>query len=97
MRLSGSKIVGRRTKLVDQYLIEKSNRKKSELEHLREQLKLAYGPLFCFASQNEMFFVLNKRIHGAYNQYFGQDWDISRETRDQLSAEMIKTWNPGTG
>lgn len=70
----------------------RSARRTGELDRLRQQLEVVYGPCFFFTCQNEKMVELNKSIHSAYSEHFsGKDWSDDANTQDSLKRETKDT------
>jgi len=69
-----------------------SARRAREVEGLREQLRLLYGPLFFFTSQNEQLFKLTGNVEDARREFFeGKKWSNDEKTQESLRKEHLAT------
>jgi hypothetical protein len=63
-----------------------------ELDRLRQQLEVVYGPCFFFTCQNEKMFELNTSIQNAYSAHFvGKDWSPDEQTQESVRRETKDT------
>jgi|GEM_PF-1819951 len=69
-----------------------SARRTREVESLREQLSLLYGPLFFFTRQNEELFKLSDNVRSVYNDFFGgKNWSDDEQTQARLDKQVEAT------
>lgn len=70
----------------------RSAQRSGELDRLRQQLEVVYGPCFFFTCQNEKMFDLNKSIQDAYSAHFGdKQWSLDQRTRELVRREAKDT------
>jgi hypothetical protein len=73
-----------------------SARRAREVESLREQLRLLYGPLFFFTCQNEELFKLTDNVQNAYRDFFeGKTWSEDAKTQELLTKNADATIDLG--
>jgi hypothetical protein len=70
-------------------------RRQNEIQHLLNQLKDLYGPVYFFTSQNEQLFGLCDDVHDAYSTHFGQNWSPDARTQETLSKQAGATIDLG--
>lgn len=69
-----------------------SARRAREVEMLREQMRLLYGPLFFFTSQNEKLFKLAGNVQDARREFFeDKEWSNEERTQEALSKQHLAT------
>jgi hypothetical protein len=69
-----------------------SARRAREVEMLREQMRLLYGPLFFFTSQNEELFKLTGNVQDARREFFeDKKWSNEEQTLEALSKQHLAT------
>src|SRR5258708_5105012 len=68
-----------------------SARRAREVEALREQLHLLYGPLFFLTSQNEELFKSTDKVRGVYDEYFVGKWSEDENTQNTLDKQAEAT------
>jgi hypothetical protein len=69
-----------------------SARRAREVESLRDQLRLLYGPLYFFTSQNEELFKLSGNVQEARHEYFeGRKWSEEDATSEALTKQHLAT------
>jgi hypothetical protein len=69
-----------------------SARRAREVEFLREQHRLLYGPLFFFTSQNEELFKLAGHVDTVRRDYFeGKKWSGEEQAQEALSKQHLAT------
>ena len=70
----------------------RSAQRSGELERLRQQLEVVYGPCFFFTCQNQKMFELNKSIQDAYSAHFvGKNWSLDQQTQESVRREAKDT------
>src|ERR1039457_50696 len=63
-----------------------------EVDLLREQNRLLYGPLFFFTSQNEALFKLAGHVNEVRREYFeGRKWSEEAQAQEILSKQHDAT------
>ena len=68
------------------------SRRQRELDHVRDQLKSLYGPLYFFTCQNEKLFEINKKIHDGYQiEFVDKNWSSDQLTRQRLKEQAETT------
>ncbi|MGO9010288.1 MAG: hypothetical protein ACLQPN_09305 [Bryobacteraceae bacterium] len=69
-----------------------SARRAREVEVLRDQLRLLYGPLFFFTSQNEQLFKVTGDVERARAKFFeGKNWSSEEEALEELTKRHSAT------
>jgi hypothetical protein len=69
-----------------------SARRAREVDLLREQNRLLYGPLFFFTSQNEALFKLAGHVNEVRREYFeGGNWSDEAQAQEVLGKQHIAT------
>jgi hypothetical protein len=69
-----------------------SARRAREVEGLREQLRLLYGPLFFFTIQNEQLFKLTGNVQDARREFFeGKKWSNEEKAQEALRKQHLAT------
>jgi hypothetical protein len=70
----------------------RSAQRSGELDRLRQQLEVVYGPCFFFTCQNQRMFDLNKSIQDAYSAHFVETkWSLDEKTQESVRQEAKET------
>ena len=70
----------------------RSAQRSGELDRLRQQLEVVYGPCFFFTCQNQKMFDLNKSIQDAYSTHFVETkWSLDEKTQESVRQEAKET------
>jgi hypothetical protein len=62
----------------------RSARREREIARLQEQLRLLYGPLWFFTSQNEQLLKLAGSVQDAHQEFFTGKWSTDATTQSSL-------------
>lgn len=62
----------------------RSARREREIARLQEQLRLLYGPLWFFTSQNEQLLKLANSVQDAHQEFFTGKWSSDETTQNRL-------------
>lgn len=69
-----------------------SAQRQREVDHLKNQLELLYGPLFFFTKQNEKLFSLCQQIDEAYtNEFVAKKWSSNKTTQASVRKDADMT------
>lgn len=66
--------------------------KQREVDHVKSQLQLLYGPLFFFTLQNEKLFELCRQFNSAYTKEFvSKNWSQDEHTQASIRTDADTT------
>lgn len=69
-----------------------SERKSTQIDHLNNQIRNLYGPLYFLVSENDSYFKLNTKFHDAYQiRYIKEKWSNEEFTQKTIKQEASLT------